>query len=186
MENLYYSPFDLASIISSMNLGNKKESELINFVWESEQQFIQPKYRADKKKFVLDIYYWSDYLYNKADIDLEFPAVQNDLSASDFKILESQYISDFSNLDLFFKSLRIRILFNNQKGYIRIKLRTLLKQYGYFRRSAKLVDYINTCIDFYKLKPYLRSGIKCCIEDIGIDDMITFKAEAKSDFLKLV
>lgn len=34
MENLFYSPFDLAVIISSMNFGLQKENELINFIWE--------------------------------------------------------------------------------------------------------------------------------------------------------
>ena len=80
MENLFYSPFDLAVIISSMNFGLQKENELINFIWENEQNFIQPKYRNSKRKFVLNIYYWTNYLNNKADIDLEFPAVKNDLS----------------------------------------------------------------------------------------------------------
>ena len=79
MENLYYSPFDLAVIISSMNFGLQKENELINFIWEYEQDFIKPEYRNSKRKFVLNIYYWTNYLKNKADIDLEIPAVKNDM-----------------------------------------------------------------------------------------------------------
>ena len=103
MENLYYSPFDLAVIISSMNFGLQKENELINFIWENEQNFIQPKYRNSKRKFVLNIYYWTNYLKNKADIDLEISAVKNDMISVGAEIAESQYISNFSNLDLAIK-----------------------------------------------------------------------------------
>lgn len=184
MENLYYSPFDLAVIISSMNFGLQKENELINFIWKNEQDFIQPEYRNSKRKFVLNIYYWTNYLNNKADIDLEFPAVKNDMISVGADVEKSQYISDYSNLDLFFKSLRIRIIFDNKKGYVRIKFRTLLRQYGYRRRSERLVDYINTCIDFYKLKPYLRGGVECDIRTVDIDEMITFKLAEKSNDLQ--
>lgn len=185
MENLYYSPFDLAVIISSMNFGLQKENELINFIWKNEQDFIQPEYRNSKRKFVLNIYYWTNYLNNKADIDLEFPAVKNDMISVGAEIAESQYISNFSNLDLFFKSLRIRIIFGNKKGYVRIKFRTLLRQYGYRRRSERLVDYINTCIDFYRLKPYLRGGVECDIRTVDIDEMIIFKLAEKSNDLQI-
>lgn len=176
MENLFYSPFDLAVIISSMNFGLQKENELINFIWENEQNFIQPKYRNSKRKFVLNIYYWTNYLNNKADIDLEFPAVKNDMISVGAEIAESQYISNFSNIDLFFKSLRIRIIFDNKKGYVRIKFRTLLRQYGYRRRSERLVD-------FYRLKPYLHGGVECDIRTVDIDEMIIFKLAEKSNDL---
>lgn len=185
MENLYYSPFDLAVIISSMNFGLQKENELINFIWEYEQDFIKPEYRNSKRKFVLNIYYWTNYLNNKADIDLEFPAVKNDMISVGAEIAENQYISNFSNLDLFFKNLRIRIIFDNKKGYVRIKFRTLLRQYGYQRRSERLVDYINTCIGFYRLKPYLRGGVECDIRTVDIDEMIIFKLAEKSNNLQI-
>ena len=185
MENLYYSPFDLAVIISSMNFGLQKENELINFIWEYEQDFIKPEYRNSKRKFVLNIYYWTNYLNNKADIDLEFPAVKNDMISVGAEIAENQYISNFSNLDLFFKNLRIRIIFDNKKGYVRIKFRTLLRKYGYRRRSERLVDYINTCIDFYRLKPYLRGGVECDIRTVDIDEMIIFKLAEKSNNLQI-
>ncbi|WP_302494078.1 hypothetical protein [uncultured Ruminococcus sp.] len=109
--------------------------------------------------------------------------MKNDMISVGAEIAESQYISNFSNIDLFFKSLRIRIIFDNKKGYVRIKFRTLLRQYGYRRRSERLVDYINTCIDFYRLKPYLHGGVECDIRTVDIDEMIIFKLAEKSNDL---
>lgn len=55
------------------------------------------------------------------------------------------------------------------------KLRTLLKQYGYQRRSPRLLQYINNCLYFYHIMAYVRGGVECNIGDISIDEMITFR-----------
>ena len=90
-------------------------------------------------------------------------------------VVKDNYTSDFSSLDLFFKNMRIRIVVDGARDYVRIKLRTLLKEYGYKRRSKMLVDYINCCLEFYHLKAFLRGGIECKIEDVDIDEMLTFR-----------
>ena len=56
-----------------------------------------------------------------------------------------------------------------------IKLRTLLKQYGYRRRSAKLLEHLEQCMVFYQLQPYLRGGIPCKLSEISIDEMVVFR-----------
>ena len=77
--------------------------------------------------------------------------------------------------DLFFKNIRIRILYSSGNDYVRLKLRTLLKEYGYQRRSKLLVEHINRCMLFYHLEATLRGGVSCCIEEAGLDDMLTFR-----------
>ena len=57
----------------------------------------------------------------------------------------------------------------------RIKLRTLLKQYGYKRRSQLLLQHINRCMLFYHLGATLRGGVPCSIEDADLDQMLTFR-----------
>ena len=56
-----------------------------------------------------------------------------------------------------------------------MKLRSLLSAYGYKRRTEKIVSYLKKCLDFYHIQIYLRNGIECNIEDISLDDMITFR-----------
>ena len=60
-------------------------------------------------------------------------------------------------------------------GYVRIKLRTLLKQYGYCRRSPKLLEHLEQCMVFYQLRPYLRGGIPCELSEISVDEMVVFR-----------
>ena len=85
-----------------------------------------------------------------------------------------QYMSDFSNLDLFFKKIRIQILYGKGNDYVRVKLRTLLKHYGYKRRSQLLIQHINRCLYFYHLEITVRGGIPCLIEDATLDQMLIF------------
>ena len=175
MHGLCYSALDIAVIVSSMQLGCQNESRILDRIWEGEKAFLDTSYIANQRKFILDTYYWMQYFYDKPIIDREFPAIQKDLAQSNRALQTEQLTSDFSDLDLFFKSIRIRILYGYGNEYVRIKLRTLLKQYGYKRRSQLLLKHINCCMSFYHLEATLRGGVPCFIEDADLDHMLTFR-----------
>ena len=174
MQDLYYSALDIAIILSSMQLGCRDESKVLDSIWQYEKAFLEAPYETNQRKFILDTYYWIQYLYDKPIIDKEFPAIQKDLAHSNKALQTEQLTSDFSDLDLFFKSLRIRILYGKGKFYARIKLKTLLKQYGYKRRSQLLLQHINRCMEFYHLETTSRGGVPCSIADADLDQMLTF------------
>ena len=134
-----------------MQLGCRDESRILDRIWEGEKAFLDIPYRANQRKFILDTYHWLQYFYDKPVIDKEFPAIQKDLA--------------YSN----------RILYGYGNDYVRIKLRTLLKQYGYKRRSQLLLQHINRCMLFYHLGATLRGGVPCSIEDADLDQMLTFR-----------
>ena len=175
MEELYYSALDLAVLISIRELGEKEIATFIEDVWNKERNFLDPQSKDNLRKLILDTHYWIYYFYDKPNIDAEFPSIQRDMIDLGNTVIKDNYTSDFSGLDLFFKNIRIRIIVDGSKDYVRIKLRTLLKQYGYKRRSKMLIDYINDCMKFYHLKAFLRGGIECKVEDVGIDEMLTFR-----------
>lgn len=175
MRALLYSALDLAVIINSMELTCREESRIIDLIWEGEKAFFVDKYRSDKRKFILDIRYWMHYFYEKSILNQEFPAIQKDLAYGKHTVNMEEYISDYSDLDLFFKSVRIRILYGKRNGYVRIKLRSLLTQYGYQRRSSLLLQHINRCMLFYHLEATLCGGTPCNIETCGLDKMLTFR-----------
>ncbi len=174
MRKLCYSAQDLAAIINSLRLGAKEEANLLEQIWQYDRAYLASEYRDNKRKLILDVYYWGHYFQDKPAIDSEFPSICNDFAATGNLLKSDDFMSDLSDLDLFFKSLRIKILFLGEQNYSRIKLRTLLKQYGYKRRSAKLMQYIRECLFFYHMQPY-TSGNECNIDDISIDEMITFR-----------
>lgn len=175
MQGLCYSALDIAVIVSSMQLGCRDEAEYLTGYGRARKHFSIFHTRANQRKFILDTYHWLQYFYDKPVIDKEFPAIQKDLAYSNRTLQADQLTSDFSDLDLFFKSIRIRILYGYGNDYVRIKLRTLLKQYGYKRRSQLLLQHINRCMLFYHLGATLRGGVPCSIEDADLDQMLTFR-----------
>ncbi len=175
MRELFYSALDIAAIISSIQTGFKDENRMIDLIWEGEKPFLASRYRTNQRKFVMDVYYWMQYFHEKPVFDLEFPAIQKDIMYSNSTLQAELYMSDFTDLDLFFKNIRIRILYGGGNDYVRVKLRTLLKQYGYKRRSQLLLQHINNCMFFYHLEVAVRGGVPCSIEDVDLDKMLTFR-----------
>lgn len=175
MQTFLYSALDLAAIINSMELGCQTESKLIERIWNGEKAFFAEKYRDDKRKFILDIYYWIHYLHDKPTLDSELSAIQKDFAAAKRDIDIEQYKSKCDNLELFFKSVRIRILYGGGNAYVRIKLRSLLAQYGYKRRSQALMQHIERCTLFYHLEARLSGGVACELEACSLDDMLTIR-----------
>lgn len=101
--------------------------------------------------------------------------IQRDAADCGGNLRKESFLSDFSDLDLYFKEVRFRLRFFAAFGYVRIKLRTLLKQYGYRRRSAKLLEHLEQCMAFYQLQPYLRGGVPCKLSEISVDEMVVFR-----------
>ena len=175
MEELYYSALDLAAIISGMSLGCRATADFLEQVWAGEQAFLQKIYHGNKRQLILDTNYWLTYLSDKPAIDAEFPIIQRDALALGNELPVDAYLGDCSNLDLFFKSARLRILYGGGRDYVRIKRRTLMAKYGYRRLHPPLAAHFTRCTYFYHLQPYVRDGVKCRIEDTKIDEMIIFR-----------
>lgn len=172
---LPYTAQDLAVLLTLRELGVREEAALLDRIWAEERVFFAREISESRRKFLLDVAYWTLYLREKPCIDREFPTIQRDAAGCGAQLQDDQFLSDFSDLDLYFKSVRFQLRFFSDCGYVRIKLRTLLKHYGYRRRSARLLEHMDQCMAFYRLQPYLRGGVPCSLSDASIDDMIVFR-----------
>ena len=61
MQELLYSAFDIAYVITQNDMGAKKATDFVNWFWQEEVSFLNQQYRYDKYKLVSDVYYLSDY-----------------------------------------------------------------------------------------------------------------------------
>lgn len=171
MNEFLISGLDVACIINNFDLTENFSAELIRRLWINEKNFLQPEYRQNYHKWFFNVRYWSNYCYDKMTFDKEFPAIQKDCGGS---LAEKNFVTDNFNLDLFFKSLRIKILYIGEKNYSRLKLRTLLSVYGYKRRSKEFIARVKRCLDFYRLQSSFHGEV-CDIAEINLDAMITFR-----------
>ena len=142
MESYLYTPYELAIIIWYYNMDCLSYVDLLKKIFHYDNIFIQTKYRNDQKKFILSVMDRLNFINNQEQFKREQIIIERDME--EFGLLNN--IGDLDDEDcishLIFKELRIRILFINQKGYAKIKLRTLLRQLGYKKRNSNIINYI--------------------------------------------
>ena len=172
---LLYDSFDLACIIHSQNMGIKTASIMLKEIWKQDNNYLIPYYRTNLRELYLDVQYWTDYLCDKPMIDKELPSIQKDFRSFGREVEESAFVTDYFDIDLFFKMKRIQILYLDGQDYVRMKLRTLLKAYGYKRRTQELLKYFRECLMFYHMQTYLRGKEECDIGEISLDEMIIIR-----------
>ena len=176
MIELYYDSYSVAYFIVSQEMGTKTQMEFLENLYEQEYEFLHPIYKGNKKDFISDVLYWTDYLVDKEKLDKEYPVVEKDFKATGRQFIRENMMSDYPEIDMYFMHMRLRILFVESQGFVRMKLRTLLKHYGYKRRSARLNEHLNYCMIFYHIQPYLKDYEQCDIRDVDLDDVIIFRA----------
>lgn len=174
MEDLRYSALDLAAVMVSRRLDAEEQAEFLERVWRQERLYLRREYREDKRRLVLETFYWQSYLADQPAMDAEFPIVQRDAAAAGGVLRAEDYTGADAGLALFFKSVRLRCRCLGA-GEVRIKRRTLLKRCGYRRLSPGLADFFRRCLEFYRLQVYVRGRIECRIEDAGMEDMLVFR-----------
>lgn len=173
MKALLYTALDVACIIDNAGLSAKEALRLAHRMHTEDKSFLAVEYRQNYRKWLLDILYWSDYMQDKIALDAEFPSVQE---VSDGTLDISDLMRDDFDLDLFFKRLRVQILYLGKKDYVRMKLRTLIAAYGYQRRSKEFVRFLKIRLVFYHIQTALRGNELCDVETMdSLDDMITFR-----------
>lgn len=167
---------DLAIIFDQLNLGFRRQMWIVDDLWENNKWILPRKYRAKnkKKKYIEEVLYQIDYLYQKEDIDESIEVIKKNARELGYKLNEEHLTEDFSGISEFFKILWIQLKYVNKSGYARAKIRTILERYHYKRRSVKFCEYIDECLYFYKIQPSVR-GAKCDMRTVPIDTMITFR-----------
>ena len=173
MKDLLYTALDVACIIDNAGLSTREAINLAHRMHTEDKFFLAMEYRQNYRKWLLDILYWSDYMQDKITLDAEFPSVQ---AVSDGTLDVSALMRDDFVIDLFFKKLRVQILYFGKKDYVRMKLRTLMAEYGYQRRSNEFVRFLKIRLVFYHIHTALRGNEICDVETMDcLDDMITFR-----------
>lgn len=176
MKHYLYSPYELAVIVQYHGMDIVQATSFLEQIYHYDNPFIQKSYRGNQKKFILDVMEQMNYINNQEQFDLEKASIEQDLN--DFGIL-NQNTDDFNtentSYHLIFKELRLRILYINKQGYAKIKLRNLLAEFGYKRRSSSIINYILDCMFFYHISVSLRGNVNCDLNEIDLDETIVFR-----------
>lgn len=173
MERLLIKPVDIALILNDLNLPESETADLLNNIWSSERAFLSNGYSVTFKEWIHAIQLCSDYIHDKETIGHEIHAIQNDIAPQGGKIDAGDYVLDDLDHGIFFKSLRIRLLYIDKNGFERMKFSRLVNEYSFSIYAIK--NYIMDCLLFYHMEMRLQGNETCDIEDIGLDDIVTFR-----------
>ena len=176
MNSSIYDALSIAYYIDRQDMGARQQVEFWQLVYQEERECLIEPYRNNQRQFILDVSYWVDYLIDKVTFDKEHPAIKKDLQQLGMSLQVFDYEDEYADIDFYFMQLRLRIRYELTQGYTRIKLRTLLRHYGYKRRSPKIMLHISKCLNHFHLLP-TQKGLICDIWDLSLDEMITFKIE---------
>ena len=168
IQDLFYTPQDIAKFIFGLNLGAKSQEPLISAVWIKEQAFIAQKWRkVSYKEFFQTV---SRYLDGCVDVDDKkkdlayLSNIHHDNAKINFS--EDEYINDFSKLKFsFFKELRLKMMFSDGKTPFLYQFSILLKQTDYN------LETLQKCLDFYRFT-YTVAGKCRSLSKIGSSDTL--------------
>lgn len=175
MTDYLYTPLELALIIRYHKMTVQDYAEMLHNIFRYDNVFLLKKYRHDEKKLMLDVMDKLNYLNDRRQYDNELVYIEKDKESFGLPNNSNGNMSTDVYSHLLFKELRIRILYINKRNYAKMKLRTLLSEVGYKRRSVYAIDYISKCFWFYHLSVSLKENTPCDITKIKFSDTIVFK-----------
>jgi len=161
---------DAAVYLFLENAYHKRENEVLHDLFANHNQSIVREYAKDYLQLkqcvmnLLNIYELDDASYDEVELVLK-------------EIENTKFYSNEEEVDCFaayFKLIWLQLMCSGIT-YRKIKLRNLLKDFGYKRRSAALVNNIQQAIDKLGLKTYLRGHVPCNICDVDLDDVIIIR-----------
>lgn len=171
-----YTPFDVAVYFRTENLTVTEEHLILKALWENRESEIWSYYRKDIQKFRKEVnnelHMMEGYLEDADTLNLIFQEM-----GSKYSIGESGY--EQGVIESYFKIIKLRLSYSPNTEYCKIKLRNLIAQFGYKRRTKALVEYMNRTISVLGLRVYLRGWESCDIGEVSLDDMIIFRSKCR-------
>lgn len=175
MGQLSYSALDMAVILCKKELGIREECQFLLDFWESKRRFLEWKYQSNKKRFLQDTQYWIHYLNDKQQIDCEFADIVKAAENNGTELEVEDYWRDLDEVDILFKEMYLDIAFFRKTKYIRKSMRQLLAKYHLKRRTAKIVEKIESYVRFYEMEMIVNRKRIFDLNAVPLDQLITFR-----------
>lgn len=139
---IFYEPQELAQIIVNYNMDNKQSKAFINNIWKNESKYLYPDYQEDLEQFRDDVMEVCRDRQPLQAFNDEFPEISFDIK----KAHKGWDTPLYHDIRFFLINLRLRILYIQKAPDVRTNMKLLLKKYGYRRRNATMVRFMDTTI----------------------------------------
>lgn len=166
-----FAPNDLAVYFLISDFPVSEEKRILESLWEQQNSAILPKHRTSKKLFRNSVY--NDLAMYDCTLD-ELDELNLLMQDMHYCYVDGS-VNEQGVIEGFFKIIKLQLTYTPNTDFRKIKLRTLLGRFGYKRRSANLISYIDEALKSLRLVTYLRGYVPCDIAEIKIDDTIIIR-----------
>lgn len=164
--------FDVAVYIKIANFPIKQEYAILDSMWDRREGLIAAKYKIEKKQFINLIRHEMNKLDGSLDCVDEINYILREMG-SKYLLCDQEFEQDV--IASYFKVIKLQLILTPGKKYCRIKLRTIIRSFGYKKRTASLIEYMNRTINALGLKLYVRGREHCNIGDVSLDKVIIIR-----------
>ena len=175
-ERYCFSANDIALYLLTSEMPLQRSNGVMHDLFDSHNHELREEYRADFRLFRSAVQNSIAFLMLSNDEYAEVEHIIHELKLSCPTWDESdEFIS-------YFKFTKLSLLYSGI-AFRRIKLRTLLRVFGYRRRSEQLMNRIHEAMDTLELQAFLKGYEPCDLSDIPIDRMVSIRLKRiDSDF----
>ena len=167
------TPLDIANYIILGDMKLSQQNEVITTMFNEYRADLSDSSCQDLKTFTRTVmgyltkYELSDDELNAASLILGEAASRNELDLDD----ENNMCDAFAE---YFKIIKLQIIFSpKQSKYL--KLRTILREFGYQRRTPNLIKNISDTLEALNIETYLKGYEQCRFCDIELDETVILR-----------
>lgn len=172
MSKYLYTPYDIALFFKWADFTRSDEVSVRNSIWEDGN--IAAKYKSNMRLFIRDIERCLEQMDNTNYFN-EAESINSVLSDIGSNFTIENVIDEEATIDSFFRIIKLKLSYCDGISYVRIKIRTLLREFNYKRRHPLFVEKLKKSMKSLGLVTYLRGFELCDIGEVNIDDMIIIR-----------
>lgn len=156
--------YDIATFLSVIDVSYIRERQIISELYRDLQ------YEGSLNEFMLNV----DEQLEQLDVQVmkEIDELQSKMKKN---LISCHFEKDMAH---YLKVMKLRMQYT-EADYVKIKLRTLLKQLGYKRRSDKLVAELNEMFQQLGLMVYKKGGNLGDLSELALDEFMTIRLRSE-------
>lgn len=172
MSKYLYTPCDIAKFFIWADFTRSYEIYIRDLIWKDGN--IKAKYRKDKRRFIRDIERALEQIDDENYFD-EVESINNVLwdVGSGFTI--ENIVDEETTIHSFFRMIKLKLTYHEETTYVRMKVRTILKNFNYKRRHPVFIKKLKKAMNAMGIVTYLKGFEICDIAEIKINDMVIMR-----------
>ncbi|MBU3176505.1 hypothetical protein KPL47_08975 [Clostridium estertheticum] len=174
MSKYLYTAIDIAIYFYSIDFKHSDKNKVMELLWEEKDTLLEVKYRKDKVFFFKSVNREMERYLLDSD-DKETNAINKILEDIGSSFTINTLYFEQNVIEAFFRVIKLKLTYTEDTNNIKMKLRTLLRYFGYLRRSQQFVDNVKRTLRSLGLVTYLKGYELCDVSIIKLDDMMMIR-----------